>query len=447
MTETMALPTQVRLLASWRSARRSDLDLHLAFYDPAPLPHHSDGAWSERFVREIRASRLTGKGGGGFEAYRKFLALRSARGAPTVVVNAMEGEPASAKDRVLLTCVPHLVLDGAQLVAAAVGASGVVVCVADDEPDAAESVIRSIGERIARGLDRVPTEVARPPARFVTGEESALCAWLDGKAAAPTLRIDKSVPLRIGRRPVLVHNAETLAHAALISRHGSAWFRELGTASDPGTTLVTVSGAVEHPGVYEVALGTPLYEIVARSSPTARPAAAVVGGYGGSFLGAGALASGFANDDLAILGASRGAGVIAVVPEGACGVAETARIARYLAGESSGQCGPCMFGLPAIADSLERLRRGESTSPGAEPVLETLRRRITQVYGRGACRHPDGAIRLVASALGVFAEDFAAHASGRPCPGSTHVSVLAFRHPDALVPRRPLGALGARRPR
>jgi NADH:ubiquinone oxidoreductase subunit F (NADH-binding) len=417
---TLTAPTRTtRLLAAWRSSHRSDLGAHLFTHGPLALPQPGDTRWQELHASEIRASGLRGRGGGGFAAWRK---LEAARCAPTVVVNAMEGEPASAKDRVLLECAPHLVLDGAQLTALAIGARRVIVCVANDEPSAAESVLRAIGERRPTGLEPVPVEVARPPGRFVTGEESALVSWLDKRRAAPTFRVDKSVPLRVGRRPSLVHNVETLAHVALISRHGSRWFREVGTAQAPGTTLVTVSGAVEYPGVHEVALGTSVSEIIRRSAPSTAVGAVITGGYGGSFLGPRQLDIGFSREELEGVGGTTGAGVIAVLEIGSCGVAETARIAKYMAGESAGQCGPCAFGLPAVADSLERLWRAGA---GASE-MEILERRLGQVAGRGACRHPDGVARLVASSLRVFADDFASHASGLACKGALAPSVLAF---------------------
>ena len=295
-------------------------------------------------------------------------------------------------------------------------------------------MLRAIGERRARRFDPVHTEVARPPGRFVTGEESALAAWLDGRRAAPVVRTDKSIPLRVNKSPVLVHNAETLAHVSLISRYGARWFRELGTPAAPGTTLVTVSGAVEHPGVFEVAMGTPLSRIIDDSGPAGATPAVIVGGYGGSFVASGSLQIGFSPEELATVGATTGAGVIAVLAPYSCGVAETARVARYMALQSAGQCGPCVFGLPAIASSLEQVWRGD-VAPGAAPLLA---RRIDQVSGRGACRHPDGVARLVSSALRVFADDFAAHAAGRPCPGADRPSVLTFGPPssDGVTPVR-----------
>jgi NADH:ubiquinone oxidoreductase subunit F (NADH-binding) len=420
-TAPVAGRTTNRLL-SRRHPGRDPLDSHLDTHGPAPLGAPGDALWAARHVSEIEASGLTGRGGAGFAAWRKLDSLRTAGGASSVVVNAMEGEPASAKDRVLLTYAPHLVLDGAQLTAAAVNARKVVVCVAEDQHGAAESVYRAVGERRSRGLDPVATEVARPPGSFVAGEESALTAWLDGRLGIPVFRTDKSIPLRVRRRPVLVHNAETLAHVSLISRYGASWFRELGTPGVPGTTLVTVSGTVEHPGVLEVEMGTALCRIIDRAGPAGAPAAVIVGGYGGTFVGSAELGVGFSPEGLATVGAVTGAGVIAVLPPGACGVAETARIARYMSRQSAGQCGPCVYGLPAIANSLEQLWRADA-APGSEALL---RRRLSQVTGRGACRHPDGAVRLVSSALRVFADDFVAHAARRPCEGAHRPSVLAF---------------------
>ena len=204
------------------------------------------GSGRDALWREVAASGLTGRGGGGFPAAAKWDAVTRSGRRPLVVVNAMEGEPASAKDRALLAASPHLVLDGAELAAALCGGREIVVCVADDRDPSARAVARAVAERTAAGGGR-PVTVVRPPARYVTGEESALVSWLDDGDARPVLRVDKSVPLRVGRRPVLVHNAETLAQVALIARHGAAWFRSVGNPRTPGSTLVTVSGARAHP--------------------------------------------------------------------------------------------------------------------------------------------------------------------------------------------------------
>ena len=405
-----------------------DLDSHRNLHGPITIPSHDDPTWSAVLRAEVAASGLAGRGGGGFPAAAKWdSVLRSNRRA-VVVVNAMEGEPASAKDRTLLTWSPHLVLDGAELVAALSGARSVVVCVADDCHDSARAIQRAVAERSRAGSPRA-LSIERPPARYVTGEESALVSWLEQRDARPVLRVDKSVALRVGRRPVLVHNAETLAHVALIARHGSAWFRLLGTDDAPGTTLVSVSGAVRRPGVAEVELGTPVDEIVRRCRPSGPPSGYLVGGYGGTWLAPELGSTPLAPGPLARVGASVGVGVLVALPADSCGIAETARLARWMAGESAGQCGPCVFGLPAIAGDLELLAAGRADA-GA---LARIDQRSRSVVGRGACRHPDGVARLVRSTLTTFAVDAADHAAGRPCDGHRDRTVLAFPPASALV--------------
>ena len=213
-----------------------------------------------------------------------------------------------------------------------------------------------------------------------------------------------------------MHNVETLAHLALIARYGAAWFRSVGTSAEPGSMLVTVLGAVREPGVLEIAIGTPVGQVLGLAGgPSAPLQALLLGGYSGGWVNA-ADAAGrpFSSAGLADLGAGTGAGLIAALPADACGIAETARVVRYLAAESAGQCGPCLFGLAATATELDRIAGGRTTGLGL------LRRWLGQVDGRGACAHPDGAVRLVRSALRVFGAELSEHAAGW-CRGTRSV--------------------------
>ncbi|HEY5018675.1 MAG TPA: NADH-ubiquinone oxidoreductase-F iron-sulfur binding region domain-containing protein, partial [Streptosporangiaceae bacterium] len=128
----------------------------------------------------------------------------------------------------------------------------------------------------------------------------------------------------------------------------------------------------------------------------------------------------FSSVGLADLSAGVGAGLIAALPEDACGLRETARLVRYLAGESAGQCGPCLFGLDAVAGQVEGIAEGRTSD------LRMLLRWLGQVDGRGACRHPDGTARLVRSALRVFAAELGLHAQGR-CAGTASILPLPPR--------------------
>ena len=272
--------------------------------------------------------------------------------------------------------------------------------------------------------------MVQPPDRFIAGEESALARWVESGTSLPSFRPDKGAGLRIGRRSALVHNAETLAHVAMIARTGPEEFRAHGTLEDPGTSLVTVSGAVEQPGVVEVDRGTPLIELAKRALPSGPPQALLVGGYGGAWVSPAHFTTPFASLPLRAIGATPGAGIVMVLGERACGLMESARIAHYLAGQSAGQCGPCVYGLPAVADDLMRLARGRA-DPG---LLARLHRRLGEVDGRGACRHPDGAVHLVRSALHVFAADLDAHARRDALPALEPTVA-------APVPRRGTGGL------
>lgn len=400
-----------RILAAWHQTGRADLESHLSTHGSVPFPRRVDDAWGDRLVHCVDAAGLTGRGGAGFPTARKLESSRSGYRPALLVVNAMEGEPASQKDRALLSGAPHLVLDGADLVATAIGAREIAVCVGDDCADNAEGVRVAMLERASAGLHRISTRLVLAPGRYVTGEESALVAWLAGGPAHPQFRTDKATPLTIKRKAVLVQSAETLAHVALIARYGPEWFRSVGLPDAPGTCLVTVSGPGVKPGVCEVELGTPVARILQRAGISTPLEAVLVGGYGGAWIRPGLLGTPYAPKPLSAVGSAVGAGVIAAIAPSSCGIAETAGVATYMANESVGQCGPCVFGLHAIVEDLIQLARGECDSQ----ILNRLTHRLGAVDGRGACAHPDGVVRFVRSALEVFADDVFAHARHRPC--------------------------------
>ncbi len=263
MSTTLTTRRAARLIAPDALQGPPTMEAHLRRYGPLPLGDGSRAGASDRLLAEVERSGLTGRGGAGFPTARKLASAR-ATDRPTLIVNAMEGEPASAKDHLLVGTAPHLVLDGAEVVAGALGAQRTFLCVADSAPEMAGSLARAQAERTGRSRGG-ELEVRQFPGRYVAGEESALASAVGGGRGVPRFRPDKSVPLSVARQPVLVHNAETLAHVALIARYGADWFREVGAPEAPGTCLVTVSGGVECPGVVEVATGTPVSEIIGRA--------------------------------------------------------------------------------------------------------------------------------------------------------------------------------------
>lgn len=392
-----------------------------------PMPPIDSAAARARLWDELSRAGILGRGGAGFPMIRKLRAVAPGGRSPVVVANGTEGEPASDKDKVLLLQAAHLVVDGIFAAAALVGARRAFLVVSAEVLPAAEAAVR---ERVRGrsgggegGREALRIEVAPAARGFVAGEASAVVNWVQGDAPLPRVTPPRLVERGVGNRPTLVQNVETLAQLALVARHGADWYRGLGTVEEPGSMLVTLSGAFARRGVYEVAIGTPLLEVLGIGGADPDDLGAVlVGGYSASWVRAEDVASlALSRESLRRVGASPGAGIVAALPRRRCGLVESSRVVTYLAVESAGQCGPCVFGLAAIAGEFELLAR----TGGAD--LPRLCRWIDQVDGRGACAHPDGVARFARSALGVFAAEVDRHLEGE-CSGT---------HDDAVLPLTP----------
>ena len=347
-------------------------------------------------------SGLTGRGGAGFPTARKLAAVAAGR-APVVVANGTEGEPASAKDKVLLARSPHLVLDGAVLAAELVGARRAVIVVH-------HAVREIIDEAVAERRRAAPTgsgQVVTAADRFVAGEASAVVHW-----------IERGIPTPPRRHPGCRHAAWAEGrHWCRTSRRWPTWRSSAATAR-PGSARPARGRTWHHAGhragrgrsrASEIAIGTPVGEILDMAGGESAPLQALlIGGYFGRWVDAARPRTGPSPRPGWPLGAGPGAGLIAALPADACGLAETARVTRYLADESAGQCGPCLFGLDAIAGEVQRLAEGRTPTWPAAALARPGER------ARG-CSHPDGAVRLISSALTVFAAELDRHAQGWCC--------------------------------
>jgi NADH:ubiquinone oxidoreductase subunit F (NADH-binding) len=342
---------------------------------------------------------LRGRGGAGFPAATKLRAAAAARGRSIVVANAAEGEPMSAKDRVLLLHAPHLVIDGAVAAAGAIGAHEAIVAIPDGDPSLHAAVTRALAER----SDRPEVRVETVPDHFLTGQETALLQALAGRVPKPTLTPPLPVHRGLRGRPTLVHNAETLADLALIAR------------GDAGpSVLVTLDGCVAAPGVHEIRPDAGLAGLIKATGGWSEPPRAVLlGGYHGTWVDPREIDPTHP--------ARVAAGVVVALPASSCPVAEVSRVMSWLAEQTSGQCGPCVHGLAAIADEVEAVRLGAA----APTALRRLRRWSGQVAGRGACHHPDGSVRFLASALKVFEPEIEMHRRFGACEACQAEAVLA----------------------
>jgi len=427
MSTTSADVALPRLLAGMAMPGGARLERHLDRNGPLPAAASLDGP---ALVSLAAGAGLRGRGGSGFPAATKMDAVRAARGHAVVVANGCESEPMSAKDALLLHELPHLVLDGASLAARAVGAEHVFVAYEAASPRTRESLEHALGERRAARVDReVRFELFGAAERFLTGQETSLVSQINGGPPRPTFIPPRPTARGVHRRPTLVQNVETLAHLALIARRGADWYRRLGTESEPGSTLVTLLGAVGEPGVYEIECGTPLEQLLAGAGGLRTSLRGLlVGGYFGSWLPASLVRDvALSNANLGTHGAALGCGVVVALPESSCPVAETVRVAIYLATETANQCGPCVNGSRAMAATLHAIGDG-TAAPGA---LADLGRWTAMLPGRGACHLPDGLAHFVSSALRVFPDAFDDHARYGPCDACGAEPLLRIPPPPA----------------
>ncbi len=351
-------------------------------------------------VDDLHAAGLTGRGGAAFSTGVKVRAAHD-HGAH-LVVNACDGEVGAAKDAYVVEHHLDELLRGASLVA--------------DGRRRSVAFAAHRGSRTAALLGAAGADVLAVPGRYVSSEETALISFANGGLARP---MTKRRPFVMGGRDAdgrrvpatVVLNAETVWRIAQIEAYGPQWFRQFGTAEEVGPRLVTMTGAVGYPGVLETQAGVPFAELLDAAEPARGAEYLVVGGLGGVVVPVEQARSlRWTTADLARHGGSLGPGLVDVLDPARCPLHTVSRYLRYAAGETAGQCGPCMFGVPAVALAWDRLVERPTTA-----ALADVRRHAGLLPDRGACRFPDGVGRFAGSALRVLEPHLAAHAAGA-CP-------------------------------
>jgi NADH:ubiquinone oxidoreductase subunit F (NADH-binding)/ferredoxin len=397
-----------RLTAGFDAYRRLDLWAQTEVYGDLDLVSYGE------LVRIADQIRLQGRGGAGFPFARKLTAVAESarrRSLPTVVVvNATEGEPAAWKDKMLLNRAPHLVIDGAALVASALRAREIVFGIADDGV-AGDSLLAALRER--QHLP-APPRVVTVPHRFLSGEGGALVRGINGEAHIPPGKKVRASDSGVDGLPTLLSNAETFAQLAVAVSIGVEEYTRVGLPEEPGTVLLTVSGSARQPSVIETPTGVPLKEVLRICGAT--PGQGVLtGGYHGRWITPEAASQAeVSRRGFAEVGGALGAGIIIPLGDDTCPLGEVARVMHYLAAESAGQCGPCRLGMPEMARLVNSVLDGTGSPDAVHAVAGATK-------GRGACSHPDGTARFALSALETFVEDVSAHlyhnGCGRPVKG------------------------------
>ncbi|MDA8193644.1 MAG: electron transport complex protein RnfC [Thermaerobacter sp.] len=315
-------------------------------------------------IREVVDSGLAGRGGAAFPTGRKWASVAAAPVLTRyVIMNADESEPGTFKDRVLLEHDPLGPLIGLLIAARAVGARQGYVYLRGEYPDLERTMRQALAVLEKPGWigpEGVSVEIRRGAGAYIAGEETALFNSIEGRRPEPRVKPPFPATHGLFGLPTLIQNVETLANVAQLFVHGAPWFRQVGTATTPGTKLVAVSGHVTRPGVYEVPFGIPLQtvlddpQLAAGIAGSGQLQCVLLGGSAGTFLSPPEVAGAVLDyGPLRALGASIGSGAIMVFDH----TVEMRRIliqlAAFFADESCGQCVPCRIGTRRLLDILQ----------------------------------------------------------------------------------------------
>jgi len=377
----------------------------------------------ERLVLE---AALLGRGGAGFPAGRKWLAVAEDAPHPRYIVcNADEMEPGTFKDRVLLLADPHMLIEGMIIAGYAIQADRGITFIRAEYEDAARILDREIeiarkagylGRNILGSSYSLDIVVHRSAGRYICGEVTAQIRALEGKRANPQQPPPYPTEVGLWGRPTVLHNVETLACVPHILRNGVEWFRSLAkTPTGAGTKIFCVSGKVNRPGCYELPLGVRLKEVIedhAGGMPDGSVyKACLPGGASTRYLPQQFYDIELDFDAMHKVGHRLGTGAIMVFDQKTCLVAATLNLTEFFARESCGWCTPCREGLPYIRDILSRIEAGEGREEFI-PMLQQMSKHLWSSY----CAFAPGAVSPVESLITYFSDEVREHLVQRGCP-------------------------------
>jgi NADH-quinone oxidoreductase subunit F len=376
---------------------------------------------SDWFTAEVAVAGLRGRGGAAFPLWTKWEAALAQPGPRVVVVNGAEDEPGSLKDRFLLATRPEIVLDGALCTALALDADRIILYINEE----ADGPLRSADTTISAASGLVPgiqLDVMAAPAAYVAGEDSCAVEFIEtgDRKARPRAKPPFPAEAGVGGRPTVVGNAETMAHVALVARHGAEWFRQIGTPEYPGTMLVTLPAECARPGVYEVPTGTALADVLEHcgGGPAGAPfRAAQVGGPAAGWLVAGDFDAALAPEAMAARGTMLGCAAVRLLTEERCAVDAVAEVEAFFAAESCGKCPLCRAETQFFAKATAGLAGGKGVTEAQLDKAMELAEMARTATDCALARFPAPPLR---SGRDRFPDDFAAHLRGDDC-GRRHL--------------------------
>jgi NADH-quinone oxidoreductase subunit F len=390
----------------------------------------------EEIVREIKKSRLRGRGGGGFPTGTKWETCRNAPGeARYVMCNADEGDPGAYMDRSLLEGNPHGILEGMIIGAYAIGARQGYVYVRNEYPLAVDSTRIAIaranecgllGENILGSGFDFTVRIVRGGGAFVCGESTALMASLEGEVGRPRAKYIHTVKKGFRDSPSNLNNVETWANVPVILSRGADWYRSIGTPDSPGTKVFSLVGKIRNTGLVEVPMGITLREIIydiGGGIPGGKKFKAVqTGGPSGGCIPETLIDLPVDFDELTRVGSMMGSGGMIVLDENTCMVDIARYFIEFLRNESCGKCVPCREGIRRMLGILTSICRGEGTDEGLA-LLEELCRNIKKT---ALCALGGTAPNPVLTTLRYFRQEYEAHIREKRCPAGVCKELIRF---------------------
>ena len=349
-------------------------------------------------IAALKDTGLRGMGGAGFPTGRKWDLVAAQETRPKYVIcNADESEPGTFKDREILATQPHLVLEGMLLGMVAVGAEEGWVFIRHEYGPEAQVIRHEIEQLRKAGLigpdaggsgRRLSVEVFTSPGGYILGEESALLECMEGHRGEPRNKPPFPGTYGLYGKPTLMNSVETFAHVPVIAVRGAPWWKAQGRGDHAGLKFFAVSGHVERPGVYCVAMGTSARELLDLAGGVAggqRLGAIQPGGASSNFIGPDQLDVELDFGTLQEAGSMLGSGAIVVMAEGTDLLAAAVNVLRFFRDESCGKCVPCRVGSAkahVILDGLLGAGGGPAEVNGDVRDLAQVMRR-TSICGLG----------------------------------------------------------------
>jgi NADH-quinone oxidoreductase subunit F len=387
------------------------------------------GMTQDEVIATVKASALRGRGGAGFPSGLKWSFMpRQFPGQKYLVCNSDEGEPGTCKDRDILQCNPHIVIEGMAIAAYAMGITvgynyihGEIFATYERFEAALDEARAAgyLGDQIMGSGFSFQLHAFHGFGAYICGEETALLESLEGKKGQPRFKPPFPASYGLYGKPTTINNTETFAAVPWIIRNGGEAYLACGKPNNGGTKIFSVSGDVQRPGNYEVPLGTPfakLLELAGGMRPGRQLKAVIPGGSSMPVLPADIMmATDMDYDSIAKAGSMLGSGAVIVMDDTRCMVKSLLRLSYFYMHESCGQCTPCREGTGWLWRMVERIENGQ----GRESDLEQLNRVADGIQGRTICALGDAAAMPVRAMIKHFRHEFEHHIKHKACmPGT-----------------------------